>query len=199
MVWDTETEGLNHIKSRPWEVSWSVYHGLNKIEDHQHYLKWPGLNVCPGAAKATGFQMSVIDEKGENPKDVIDLFDSYLYNKDYKLVTANGLGFDVYIHNLSRLLLGYKTDYSYIDRMYDILPIARAYRLGVRAPENKEDFLAWQYRLLCVYTKGLKCKNSEIAEEFGYEVDPTKLHSADYDNQLAMFSFTNLIKKVDIQ
>ena len=199
VCWDTETEGLNLIRSRPWEIAWTVYHGLNKVESHQHFIKWPDLNVSIGAAKATGFNPQIIEEKGENPKDVIDLFDSYIYNKEYKLITANGLGFDAYIHNLARKLVGYKTDYSYIERMYDILPIARGYRLGIKPPEEKKDFLAWQYRLLQIFQKGLKCKNSELAKEFGYDVESGQIHSAAFDIEMTFFSFTNLIKKLDIQ
>jgi hypothetical protein len=199
LCFDVESEGLNLLKSRPWEIAWTVYHGYNKIESHQHFVKWHELNVSIGAAKATGFNPAIIEEKGENPKDVIDLFDNYIYNKEYKLITANGLGFDTYIHNLSRKLLGYKTDYSYLDRMYDILSMGRAYRLGIKPPEEKKDFLAWQYRLLQIFQKGLKCKNAELAREFGFEVDESKLHIGAYDCELTAFSFFNLIKKIDIQ
>ena len=199
IVADFETESLSLVNARPWEASWEVYEGLNKVESHQHYIKWPNLSVSKGAAEATHFNMDIINEKGENPKDVINLFNKYLYNKEYSIVGQNFIGYDCYVHNTSLLELGYKTDYSYINRIYDTLPIARAYRLGIKPPENKEDFLAWQYRLLMVFKKGLKCKNSEIAREFGYEIDESRLHQGIYDVELTWFSFTNLIKKLDIQ
>lgn len=199
IFWDCETESLSLTNARPWEIAWDVYDGSNKVESHQHYLDWPDLVVSDGAAKATNFNHDIVKKEGKNPKEVIDLFNTYLYNKDYKIVGQNVLGYDCYVHNTSMLQLGQKTDYSYTDRIYDTLPIARAYRLGIKPPENKEDFLAWQYRLLCIYKKGLKCKNSEIAEEFGKEIDSSRLHQGSYDIELTAFSFFNLIKKLDIQ
>ncbi len=199
ICWDCETESLSLAHARPWEISWNVYNGYNKIESHQYFLNWPDLNVSKGAADATGFNHEKVKKEGKNPKEVIDLFNTYLYNKEYQQITQNGLGYDVYVHNTSMLNLGYKTDYSYINRMYDTLPIARAYRLGMKAPENKEDFLAWQYRFLCIFKKGLKCKNFELAKEFGYEVDESRLHQGIYDCELTAFTFFNLIKKLDIQ
>lgn len=199
IVIDCETEGLNLIKSKPWELAWDVYEGNKMVESHQFYLKWPHLNVSEGAAKATKFNPRIIEEKGQNPKDVIDFFNTYLYNKEYTIIGHNVIGYDSYILNVSMLQLGYKTDYSYLSRTYDTLPLARAYRLGVKSPENKEDMLSWQYSLLQVFQKGLKCKNSELAKEFGMEIDDSLLHGASFDIKLTAFSFFNLIKKVDIQ
>ncbi len=199
IVFDFETESLALIGNKPWDTGWDIYHGFQKVESHQYYLNWKNLNVSKGAAEATGFDHEKVKREGREPKEVIDLFNTYLYNKEYKIIGHNILGFDSYVHNTSMLELGYKTDYSYTSRLYDTLPIARAYRLGIKPPENKEDFLAWQYRLLCIYKKGLKCKNSELAEEFGCNIDSSKLHGSSYDISLTMPVFFNLIKKLEIQ
>ena len=199
IVWDTETEGLSDIRSRPWEMAWNVYHGMNKVESHQFFLKWPNLNVSPGAAKATGFNIETINKHGQDPKMVIDLFDKYLYNKDYKIVTHNGLGFDMYIHNTSRLELGYKSDYSYLDRFYDTDALSRAYKSGNKPPEDKKEFIPWQYRMASIIRKGMRTSNSTMAKEFGIEVDESKLHGAAYDIEIGFQIFLNLIKKLDIQ
>jgi DNA polymerase III alpha subunit (gram-positive type) len=199
MVWDFETESLSLTNARPWEIAWDIYHGIEKVKSFQFYLKWKDLNVSKGAAEATGFDMRIIEEHGKNPKEVIDLFNEYLYDGKYNQLTHNGLGYDSYVHNTSMLQLGYKTDYSYIPRMYDTLPIARAYRLGKKIPENKKDFIPFQYSLLNIFTKNLKCKNSDLAKEFGCNVDENLLHGASYDISLTWPVFLNLIKKLDIQ
>ena len=199
LVFDTETEGVSLSKSRPWEIGWNIYHGYKKIEEHQFYLKWPDLNVSEGAARVTGFKMSNIEQFGKNPKEVIDLFDSYLYNTEYKLITTNGLGFDSYIHNVSRLQLGYKTNYSYIERMYDNDSLSRAYKLGIKVPDEKEKFLPFQYSMSSIIKKGMKTNNAAMAKEFGVVVDESKLHTASYDIDITFQVFVNLIRKLDIQ
>ncbi len=200
LFFDVETEGLSLCRSRPWEVSWSIFHGKNKIREHQFYLKWPELAVCKGAADVTGFNPKIIEEKGKDPKEVIDLFDKDLYNPEYKIIGANLLGFDVYMHNVSRLILGYKTDYSYIDRIYDTLALSRAYKLGIKIPDDKDDFLAFQYRMLCIRKKGLKATNSAMYKELtGNEIDLTKLHQGLYDIELTSEVFFKLLDKLDIK
>lgn len=199
VFFDFETESLSLFHAKPWEIAWDVYNGYTKVESHQYYLNWKELEVSKGAADATGFNIDKVRKEGKDPRFVIDLFNKYLYNKEYKICGHNILGYDSYVHNTSMLELGYKTDYSYINRIYDTLPIARAYRLGIKTPDNKEDFLAWQYRLLGIRTKNLKCKNFELAREFGIEVDESKLHGAQFDISLTAPVFFNLIKKIDIQ
>jgi DNA polymerase III alpha subunit (gram-positive type) len=202
IVFDFETESLSLTNARAWDMAWDVYHGTNRVERHQHYLNWKDLNVSKGAADATGFdkdKLALVRKDGKNPKDVIDLFNKYLYNTDYFIVGYNNLGYDSYVHNTQMLNVGYKTDYSFIYRSYDTLPIARCYRLNKKVPEDKADFLAWQYSYLNITLKNLKCKNFEVAKEFGYNVVEDQLHGAQYDISLTAFSFFNLIKKMDIQ
>lgn len=40
LVFDTETEGLNLIKSRPWQVAWLVVEGDRILEKHDMF--WIG-------------------------------------------------------------------------------------------------------------------------------------------------------------
>lgn len=196
---DFETESLSLVNARPWEIAWDVYNGYKKVESHQYYLNWKDLNVCKGAAEATNFNMERVRKEGKDPKEIVDLFNTYLYNKEYNIVGHNILGYDSYIHNTCMLELGYKTDYSFIKRIYDTLPLARAYRLNMKIPEKKEDFLAFQYSMLNIFKKGLKCKNSELAKEFGYYVDENLVHGGSYDSSLTWGVFINLVKRMDIQ
>ena len=199
LVFDTETESLSLTNARPWSVGWQIYQGNKLTGTHEYYLKWKDLDVSQEAAKHTHFNPQIIKDKGRDPKEIIDLFDKYLYNPEYKIVGANLLNYDVYIHNVARLELGYKTDYSYIDRIYDTISLARAYKLGIKIPENKEDFLAFQYKMSSIKQKGLKASNSVMAKEFGLIVDDSQLHGAIYDCSLTFGVFMNLIKKIEIK
>ena len=55
VIFDTETEGLNLIKSRPWQIAWILAEGDKIIAKADRFIHWPNLNVSEGAAKVTGF------------------------------------------------------------------------------------------------------------------------------------------------
>ena len=55
VVFDTETEGLNLVTSRPWQVAWMVVEGDKIIEKNDLFIEWPDLQVSEGAARVTGF------------------------------------------------------------------------------------------------------------------------------------------------
>ena len=57
IVFDTETEGLNLITSRPWQVAWLVVEGDKIVARNDRFIHWPNINVSEGAAKVTGFSM----------------------------------------------------------------------------------------------------------------------------------------------
>ncbi len=70
LVFDTETEGLNLIRSRPWQVAWLVVEGGKILEKHDMFLDWPNLDVSAGAAKITGFTMKEYNKRKESPRKV---------------------------------------------------------------------------------------------------------------------------------
>lgn len=195
---DFETTGLHLLRSQPWDVSWHIHHGKNFVERHQYFFKIPNLKISEGAARVTGFNQKVLDEKGRDPKYIIDLLDSYLYNPEYIIVAANILNYDIFIHNAARLNLGYKTDYSYIDRIIDTNAISKSYFLQRKPPEDKKDFLPFQFRMQNFKQKGLKSSNATMAKEFGIALDETKLHGADYDVEITKEVFFNLVDVVDL-
>ena len=45
IVFDTETEGLNLINSRPWQIAWLVVKGDKIQEKHDKFIHWPNINV----------------------------------------------------------------------------------------------------------------------------------------------------------
>ena len=198
LVFDTETESLNLYRAKPWEIGWVIYDGQDKIEEHQYYLKWPNLKIGEGAQKVTGIDINQIWQYGKDPKTVVDLFDTYIYNPEYLIVGANILNFDLYIHNTARRLCGYKSDYSYLSRCYDTNSLAKAYKLQHKIPENKEDFIPFQYRMSTIRQKGLKTSNSVMAKEFGMVIDEKKVHQAIYDIEMTFFNFIKLVYALDI-
>lgn len=199
LIWDGETENLSLTRAKIWDLSWSIYQGNVKIEEHQYYIKWPNLKVNKDAALHTRFDPKVIEKYGQDPKKIIDLFDSYIYNSEYDVVGANILGYDIYTHNVCRNELGYHTDYSYLERIYDTVAFSRTYKLGIKIPENKKEYIPLQYRMLNIKKRGMKSGNKDMAKEFGIDTEDDKLHGALYDSSVTAKVFFTLINKIEIQ
>lgn len=197
IIFDTETEGLNGCFTRPWEIFWSVFEKGEEVESHECLLKWPDLKVSEGAARVTGFDPQRIEDFGQEPKEIIDLFDSFLYDDRNILVGANILGYDVKIINTARRQFGYKPDYSFIKRIYDVNAIARGLKWPVRYNPG-DDFIAWQYKCLNIKMKGMKTKVQYLCEEYGIPFDLEQLHQAKYDSFLTEKVFRELVKRVNI-
>ena len=70
LVFDTETEGLNLVTSRPWQIAWLVVEGDTILSRHDKFIDWPDLNVSEGAAKVTGFSRKEYEKKAESPDQV---------------------------------------------------------------------------------------------------------------------------------
>ena len=113
VVFDTETEGLNLVTSRPWQVAWLVVEGENIIEKNDFYIHWANLNVSEGAARVTGFSYNEYAKKSMPPNIVWEKFAHDLYDENNLIVGQNLLGFDVYMVNVWRKLMGMESDYSY--------------------------------------------------------------------------------------
>ena len=128
LVLDTETEGLNLIKSRPYQISWIIAQGDNILEKNDRHIWWDDLHMSEDAARITKFNYNYYKSKAEDPEVVWADFSKELYNPEYKVVGQNLLGFDVYMINIWRKLMGLTSDYSYVDRIIDTLSLARASR-----------------------------------------------------------------------
>ena len=198
LSFDFETEGLSLFNSRGWDIAWSIYKGKNLVEKHQYFIKWPNLNVSAGAAAVTGFNQKTIDEFGRDPKEICDLFDSYIYNPKYICIGANAIHYDLFIHNTHRREFGLKSDYSYLNRMIDTNAISKAYKLNRKPPTDKDDFIPFQYSMLNFRQKGLKTSNAVMAKELEIKVDDTKFHGALYDAEITFQVFLQLMQKVEL-
>jgi|TARA_R110000803_G_scaffold37212_2_gene80183 DNA polymerase III alpha subunit (gram-positive type) len=196
LVFDTETEGLNLITSRPWQVAWLIVEGGEILEKHDMFLDWPDLNVSEGAARITGFTMKEYDRRKENPRGVWKKFSKHLYDKDTFVVGQNLLGFDVYMVNIWRKLMNLGSDYSYIDRIIDTRSLAVA--ITKEIPVNKEDFISWQYRLLNHRERGLKTSQAYLLKKYNIDHDTKRLHDALYDIEMNFKVFRKQLFDLEI-
>lgn len=178
---DFETCHLNTaIDNYPWQVAWIIATQNEVLEQHNHYLQWGDkLRVSDGAARATGFDPSVIERYGEDPKKIYEKFRSYLDNPEYVIVGHNLLNFDIYIENQWAQEVGASHSWDYLNRLIDTNAIAKAIKKGITVDD--ENFLAWQFKVIGLVEKGLKTNLGLLMKEYKIEVDETKLHKAEWD------------------
>ena len=196
LVFDTETEGLNLIRSRPWQVAWLVVEGGKILEKHDMFLDWPNLDVSAGAAKITGFTMKEYNKRKESPRKVWEKFSNHLYDKDTFIVGQNLLGFDVYMVNIWRELMKLEADYSYVERIIDTRALAVAIAKDI--PVDKDDFISWQYRLINHRERKLKTSQAFLLKKYSIDHDPKRLHDALYDIEMNFKVFRKQLFDLEI-
>lgn len=187
VVFDTETEGLNLVTSRPWQVAWLVIEGDTIIEKNDFCIHWPNLNVSEGAARVTGFSHKEWAKKSTPPNVVWAKFAHDLYNENNLIVGQNLLGFDVYMVNVWRKLMGMDGDYSYVPRIIDTKSLAMA--IAKQIPYNGDDFINWQYRLLNHRERGIRTSQASLLKKYSIPHDPKRLHDAMYDIEMTFKIF----------
>lgn len=199
VFFDFETSCLNlGIEyNRIWQASWIVYQGYKLVETHDYFLKWDNFYISPGAALATRFNPRNVEEKGRDPKEILEIFEKYLYDPQYIICGQNILGFDVYLHALWRKSFGLKPDYSYVDRLIDIRALAVAYKTNAKFKPDA-NFLAQQYRFLNLRQKGLKTNLTQLCNDLNIPVDPNKMHDALEDVKKSAEVFQGLVKLLEI-
>ena len=196
IVFDTETEGLNLVTSRPWQVAWLVVEGDKIIARNDMFVQWPDLNVSEGAAKVTGFSMKEYNKKCKAPNQVWEEFSKDLYNENNLIIGQNLLGFDVYMVNIWRKLMGKETDYSFVSRIIDTKSLATA--IAKQIPVDKDDFIGWQYRLLNYRERGLKTSQATLLKKYNIDHDPKRLHDALYDIEMNFKIFRKQLFDLEI-
>ena len=182
VIFDTETEGLNLIKSRPWQIAWILAEGNNIIAKCDRFIHWPNLNVSEGAAKVTGFSMKEYNKKSLAPNKVWEEFSEVLFDKRNLIVGQNLLGFDVYMVDVWRRAMSRDLNQEYINRIVDTKALATA--IAKEIPYNGENFISWQYRLLNYRERGLKTSQGFLLKKYDIPHDPKKLHDAMYDIEM---------------
>jgi DNA polymerase III alpha subunit (gram-positive type) len=195
-VFDTETEGLNLVTSKPWQVAWLVVEGDKIISRNDKFIQWPTLNVSEGAAKVTGFSRKEYEKKAESPDQVWCEFSTELYNEDNLIIGQNLLGFDVYMVNVWRNLMGMQSDHSYVRRIIDTKSLATA--IAKQIPVDKDNFLPWQYRLLNYKERGLRTSQATLLKKYNIPHDPKRLHDALYDIEMNFKVFRKQLFELEI-
>ena len=196
VVFDTETEGLNLVTSRPWQVAWLLVEGNNVIEKNDFYIHWPNLNVSEGAARVTGFSYNEYAKKSMPPNTVWEKFAHSLYDENNLIVGQNLLGFDVYMVNVWRKLMGMESDHSYVRRIIDTKSLATA--IAKEIPVEKENFINWQYRLLNHRERGLRPSQATLLKKYNIDHDPKRLHDALYDIEMNFKIFKKQLFDLEI-
>lgn len=199
LFFDYETCHLNLTlkENKPWQLAFLLTEGDCILEEADYWLRWEELNVSEGAARVTGWTKAKYDKKAQDPKKALDHFQEYLYDESVIPVGHNILGFDVYIHNIHRKLLGQPTDYSYINRCVDTLCLAKAIKKEIKlSPED--DRLAWQYRLTNFIERKLKTSLRQCCKDYDLNFNPNKLHNALYDIKMNMEVFKKMIWNIEV-
>lgn len=177
-VSDDETEGLNLFASRPWQIAGLVADAKQVYETVEKYIWWKDLKVSAQAAAITRFDYQRYKERAEDPAKVLAWLEERLYDTSLDVVGQNFF-YDGYIHKTLRRLLGKKPDWSWMTRMVDTNCISKAYRKGIKP--DRENFLAWQWKMQSIRDKTLKTRLETMCNEFKIPFDGRMAHDAVYD------------------
>jgi DNA polymerase III epsilon subunit-like protein len=175
LVFDLETEGLNLFSSRPWQLSYIIVQGNDIIEEHDRYLWWPDLKVSDQAALITRFNYAKYKERAEDPKKVLEHFDSYLYDPKILNTGANIIGYDVEVHANLRRLCGKQKDFSYLERLYDVQSLEKAIQLEYTTSQESSPAI-FNYKLYHFVKKGLKTSVEFLCKKYEIPYDKEKAH-----------------------
>ena len=154
-------------------------------------IEWAVIEAAKSGVKEMIFVIS------SRKAIVLEHFEKYLYDDDYLKVGHNILGFDIYVHNIYRKLLGLPTDYSYLNRCIDTLCLAKAIYKEIDINDS-DDILAWQFKLNSFFERGMKLNLAACCKTYDVDFDPTKLHDALYDIKKNYEVFRKMIWNVKI-
>ena len=197
VIFDTETEGLNLVTSKPWQLAWIEAEGKKITKKQNRFLMWDDLNVSEDAAKITGFDKKDYLSKAEDPAVVFKEFMDLISQDDVIVVGQNILGYDLYILGVIARNLNVKIDYSFAKRCFDTKAIATAIAKDNKNPD-KEDFLAWQLRYLHYRERGLRTNQKFLLQYYDIDFDEKKLHDALYDIEKNFEIFQKQIWELEI-
>lgn len=194
---DTETEGLNPFFHRPWQIAWTITENNRIISSKQYHLKIPNLSVSEGAARVTKFDLQAHNRIARDPKEVYEEFAVDWFDERNFIVLQNYY-FDLNKIKVLERLLGINKYYNFNKRVYDTIALSKAFRLNINPPEDRAEYVKWQFSMLNFKQKGLKTSLGTMAKEFGIEWDDTKSHAALYDATKTSELFRKLIWAVRV-
>lgn len=193
---DMESQRLNLLDDNlPFQCSFIVANKYEILEKHNYYIKWPNFKMSVDAARITNFRQEWV-ENGDDPEFVLNAFESYLNDDQYIIVGHSILMFDLELYQLWRRAMGKKKNYLPRDRIIDTNLLARAYKMGWKP--DRDNIIAWQYKVANTPQKGVKTNLLLMAKELEVEVDETKLHDATYDLIVNHGIYKKLINLIEI-
>jgi DNA polymerase III epsilon subunit-like protein len=197
---DFESTSLNTLCTKPWQLSWvkfTLQDGI--LEENNEYIWHDNLDISPEIAAMTHFDYSTYKDKAKPINEVLEKFEVDIFNESYKVTGQNILAFDILLHQILRRSINKQVNYSYLLRSIDTLALARAYRKGIKPDiSSPEAFLSWQYKMLSIHDRKMKCSLSALNKEFNLGFDVNSLHDALVDNRLLVEVFVKLIHSVEV-
>ena len=127
---------------------------------------------------------------------ITNKFEKDLYDERNLVIGQNVLGFDVYMVNVWRKLMGLGGNYSYVKRIIDTKSLATA--IAKQIPVERENIIAWQYRLLNHRERGLKTSQATLLKKYNIDHDPKRLHDALYDIEMNFKVFRKQLFDLEI-
>lgn len=199
ICFDFETCHLNILdeSNKPWQLSYLIAEGSNIVKESDNYIYWSNLNISPEAAEITRFNYSHYKSMAVDPAGVLSIFEDYIFNEEYLIVGQNLLGFDVYIHNIYRKLLGKNPNFSYISRILDTNCIAKAIKKNLQPPKDG-DLIYWQYKLNDFREKGLRTSIKSQLKEYKIDFDENMLHNSLYDVRMNFQIFQKQLWQIEL-
>lgn len=197
IILDTETEGLNLLKSRPWQIAWIEATGKKILRKEERYIFWPDLKISEEAARITGFNYDKYRSLAKPPEEVLEEFLPILNDESSKIIGQNILGFDVYMLNSWQRALNKKSSFNYVKRIIDTKALAMAIAKEVKTVES-DDLISWQYRWLNYREKGIKTSQAHLLKHYDIPHDPSMLHDALYDIEMTFKIFQKQIYDIEI-
>lgn len=196
LILDTETEGLNLLNSRPWQVSWITAQGTYVQKKYDRFAKWNDLNISEDAARITGFDRYKYDSVSENPIDIVNDLWPMLSDPNCLIIGQNILNFDIHILNVLRKNCGLKPDSSYLSRVIDTRALAMAIALGHKQIDKNDTVN--QFKFVNYRDKKIKTSQAALLKQYSIDHDPSKLHDGMYDIEMTFKIFTKQIQEIDI-
>lgn len=199
IFFDFETCCLNlgSLDNKPWQLGYIVIENGRVVKKKDCWIHWDDLKMSDAAAKMTGWTREKYTKKASDAKQILEEFESYLYNEEYINVGHNILGFDIYVHGIYRRCLGKSPDYSYVQRSIDTLCLAKAIKNEIQY-KNNDQFYSWQYRLNNMIDRKSKKKLMDLCKDYDIKIDESKLHDAMYDIEQNYEVFKKMIWEVSI-
>jgi len=199
LIWDIESEGLNHLYSRGWQLSFIVCTLDEVLESHDYFIWYDDLRMSRDAARITRFNFDEYKAKARPKEEVLEIFDKYLWDESLIPSGHNVIAFDSMIYNVLRRSCGKQPTYDFNVRMIDTLALSRAYKLGIKPDiSSPEAFLSFQMRMLNAYNKKMKTSLSAMAKEFNIQFESNELHRADVDILLNKAILKELVWKAEV-